>query len=195
MSIALVPHLQFNDPELENQIYSLVTRQRTGSEMHMSQKVSDTPNKSEASEAIDEKRKAEIQKDSDKPKKIYECSIKSFKRSRDYQSQQQAVLIYLLSRHMAIEIKRPFKLKTESLIFLPITRIFTEEIRMQQGGSDEQNNDRSVIYVKEYVKKRNVEIMKADIESGTSEKLAKRRIKNNECPEILHLFGGLRNPS
>ncbi|KAL7717388.1 TATA-binding protein-associated phosphoprotein [Entamoeba marina] len=109
-------------------------------------------------------------------RKIYPSSLKTFKRNRDYQSQQEAVLIGLLNIMYDVVLQRPYKLKCESDAFLPILKIKT--------SMDD-------IDVHEFIKKRCTELLSAELKQGVPKDKARRRMKNNEYPEVLHYISDI----
>ena len=106
----------------------------------------------------------------------YLTSFKTFEKCRNYQTQQLCTLLYLLNKYFAIEIQRPLKTNTDCLPFVPVVSI--------KNGNDEIN-------VIQFVDKRIKELYQVDIDSGVSEKTAKRRVSNNKCVENLHLFSDI----
>ena len=111
-----------------------------------------------------------------KPKKIHACMFKTFKRNRNYQCEQQAVLLLLLNQYFDITIKKPQKTKCESQPFFKI-------IQMVNGDD--------VVEVNALIEKRCEEIAQKDVENGINEKTANRRKIVNRHVETLHLLNDI----
>ena len=106
----------------------------------------------------------------------YLTSYKTFEKSRNYQTEQLCTLLYLLNDTFSIEIQRPLKTNTDCLPFVPVVSI--------KNGNDEVN-------VIQFIDRRIKELFQVDLDSGVSEKTAKRRVSNNKCVENLHLFSDI----
>lgn len=111
-----------------------------------------------------------------KPKKIHPCMFKTFKRNRDYQCEQQAVLLLLLNQYFDITIKKPQKTKCECQSFFKI-------IQMANGDD--------VVEVNALIEKRCEEIAEKDVANGINEKTANRRKIVNRHVETLHLMNDI----
>ncbi|KAL7721953.1 TATA-binding protein-associated phosphoprotein [Entamoeba marina] len=100
-------------------------------------------------------------------------SKEKFKRWKDYQSLQEAVL-GLLNKHCDIVYRNPFKKTVVTVQFISVDKlIFTE-------------ND--VVDVIGFIQQRCKERMECDIQNGVSQKTAMRRYDNNKFSETLHLL-------
>ena len=113
---------------------------------------------------------------SKKPKKIHPCMLKTFKRNRNYQAEQQAILLLLLNQYFDITIKKPQKTKCECQQFFKIIHM--------TNGEDE-------VEVNTLIEKRCDEIAQKDIENGINAKTATRRKIVNRHVETLHLLNDM----
>ncbi|ELP86469.1 hypothetical protein EIN_032600 [Entamoeba invadens IP1] len=101
-------------------------------------------------------------------------SRESYRETRNYQAEQQAVFLYLLNKHCTIELLKPIKKSSTAQHFFRIESI-------EFGSSDK-------IKVNKLVESRLEERYKDDLKRGITSKTAKRRSETGRFAETLHLL-------
>ncbi|ELP91659.1 hypothetical protein EIN_206760 [Entamoeba invadens IP1] len=109
----------------------------------------------------------------DKPKEDIEVKSQGFRKSRNYQTEQQGVFIALLNMFYDVTIEHPRKKSKITLPFFTVIKI---------------ESDEEAIDVRENVGEKMSELHRKDVEGGCSEKTAARRQEVYRVAEQLHIL-------
>ncbi|ELP84462.1 hypothetical protein EIN_168270 [Entamoeba invadens IP1] len=107
------------------------------------------------------------------PQKMYESQRESFKKKRDYQSQQEAVLLAIINTFTPCTLLSPAKRNCRSTSFIPIKKI---------------SLDKDEIDFDTFLRSRLDDFFEDDIQRGVSYQTAVRRKKANIQAETLNFL-------
>ena len=111
--------------------------------------------------------------DEKKTSKRYTSQMNSFKKTRDYQSQQEAIMLGILNRFQTYTLMIPSKRQCKSVPFIPLQSILDEN---------------EEINCNEIITSRLEEFYQMDIDNGLPERTAIRRKKANLVAETINFL-------